>query len=383
MFACGGNADGINLFLDGTAQCFNATFAAKRHRFQRMAPKEIKFTAGELAMLLGGKVEGNAGATVSSLAKIEEATEGSVAFIANPLYNDYIYTTKASVVIVSKDFTIQKPLPQNMAVIRTEDARMAFAALLSKYAALINKKEGIHPAASIDKTAKIGKDVYIGPMASIGKNSVIGDHCQIHANVSIGDDCTVGSESILHQGVRIGDRCTLGKDCVLQPGVVLGGDGFGFAPNQENNYHKVPHLGNVVLEDHVEIGANTTVDRATLGSTIIRKGVKLDNLIQVAHNVEIGENTVIAAQTGIAGSTRIGSNCMIGGQVGIVGHITIANGTKIAAQSGIGHSIEKENQIVQGSPAMPIGDFKRSYVHFRNLPDMAEAINELKADKSR
>ena len=239
------------------------------------------------------------------------------------------------------------------------------------------KKSGIHPSSYISDSATIGEEVYIGANCSIGDNVTIGNNVHVYPNSYIGDNVKIGDDCMFFAGVRVYSDCLIGKSCTLHSGVIIGGDGFGFVPNRNGNYSKVPQIGNAILEDYVEIGSNTTIDRATLGSTIIRKGVKLDNLIQVAHNVEIGENTVIAAQTGIAGSTKIGKNCMIGGQVGIVGHITIADEVKIAAQSGVGHAIAEKGQILQGSPAFPIGDYKRSYVVYRGLPDLKRKVDEL------
>jgi UDP-3-O-[3-hydroxymyristoyl] glucosamine N-acyltransferase len=242
--------------------------------------------------------------------------------------------------------------------------------LLETYNKIKHNKQGIEQPSFVSPTAVLGSEVYVGAFAYIGANVKIGNHVKIYPHVFIGDNTQIDDHTIIFSGVKIYSDCVVGKHCTFHSGVVVGGDGFGFAPNSENNYKKVPQIGNVIIEDHVEIGANTTVDRATLGSTVIKKGAKIDNLIQIAHNVEIGENTVIAAQTGVAGSTKIGSDCMIGGQVGIIGHLSIAKGTKIAAQSGIGNSIKNENEIWQGSPAFAIGDYKRSYVMFRKLPEM-------------
>lgn len=337
----------------------------------------MEFTAKQIAQLIGGTIEGNPDAVVNKLSKIEEGEKGGLSFLANPQYTPYIYTTDASIVIVNKDFIPEKSLKDNCTLIRVENAYQAFTKLLEVYSKLQRDKKGIENGCYIDKSASIGADVYIAATAYIGANCKIGNNVKIYPQVYVGDNVEIGDNTTLFPGVKIYSDCKIGKDCMLHSGVVIGGDGFGFTPNSENNYHKVPQIGNVIIEDFVEIGANTTIDRATLGSTIIRKGVKLDNLIQIAHNVEIGENTVIAAQTGIAGSTKIGKDCMIGGQVGIVGHITIADKVKIAAQSGIGASITEEGLIVQGSPAFSIGDYKRSYVVFRNLPELNEKIKQL------
>lgn len=337
----------------------------------------MQFTAEQIAGLLNGKVEGEAKTVVKTLSKIEEGVQGSLSFLSNPHYNSYLYITDASVVIVANDLVLEKPVKKSCTLIRVADPRAAFAKLLEAYNSMKHSVTGIEEPSHISKSASLGKDVYLGAFSYVGENVKIGNNVKIYPNVYIGSNSVIGDGCIIYSGVRIYHDSVIGKHCTFHSGVIIGGDGFGFAPNTENNYAKVPHIGNVIIEDHVEVGSNTTIDRATLGSTIIRKGVKLDNLIQVAHNVEIGENTVIAAQTGVAGSTKIGKNCMIGGQVGIVGHITIANGVKIAAQSGIGKSIVVENEIVQGSPAFGIGDYKRSYVMFMNLPELKGKISEL------
>ncbi len=335
----------------------------------------MKFTAAQIATALQGVVEGDPQAEVSSLAKIEEGKPGSLSFLANPAYTRYLYTTRADIVIVNEDFKPEKPVSATL--IRVKDAYLAFTELLNMYQQAKGSKTGISDKASVSSSAQVGQNVYIGDFVTIGDNTVIGDNTQIYANTSIGDNCTIGSHCTLFYGVKVYHECVVGNHCTLHAGVVIGSDGFGFAPQSEGDYKKIPQIGNVVIEDNVEIGANTVIDRATLGSTLIHKGVKLDNLIQIAHNVEIGENTVIAAQTGIAGSTKIGKNCMLGGQVGIIGHITIADEVKISAQSGVGKSIKKPGSIVEGSPAFPITDFKRSYVLFKNLGRMAKQIDDL------
>lgn len=335
----------------------------------------MKFTAQQIAEAINGKIDGLPETEVSSLSKIEEGKPGSLSFLANPKYTQYIYTTEASIVIVNDDFKPEKEISATL--IRVKDAYGAFAALLEMYQAAKGKRSGISEKAHIEESAKIGDNVYIGPFVFIGKNSVIGDNSFIYPNTSIGDHCKIGDNTLIYDGVKIYDECVIGSHCTVHAGAVIGADGFGFAPSSANEYQKVPQIGNVIIEDHVEIGANTTIDRATVGSTIIRKGVKLDNLIQIAHNVEIGENTVIAAQCGIAGSNKIGKNCMIGGQVGMDGHISIADEVKIAAQSGIGKSITKVGEIVMGSPSFNIRDYQRSYVIFRNLNKVVERINDL------
>jgi UDP-3-O-[3-hydroxymyristoyl] glucosamine N-acyltransferase len=338
----------------------------------------MEFSAEAIAALVNGTVEGNKNALVNALAKIEEAKSGSLSFLANPKYTDYIYSTGASIVIVSNDFVAEKELPSTCTLVRTADPYAGFSALLAAYEKMMDSESGISSQANIAEGVKIGENCFIDAFVNIESGTVIGDNVRIKSGCRIGKNVRIGSGTILNQNVVAYHNGIIGNHCMIHAGVILGSDGFGFAPNADNDYKKVPQIGNVILEDHVEVGSNSTIDRATLGSTIIRKGVKLDNLIQVAHNVEIGKNTVIAAQTGIAGSTKIGENCMIGGQVGISGHLKIADGVKIAAQSGIGNSIKKENSIVQGSPAFSIGDYKRAYVHFKNLPKMAAEFGELK-----
>lgn len=335
----------------------------------------MEFSAQQIAELLEGTVEGDTNIVVSSLSKIEEGKEGSLSFLANPQYTPYIYDTKASAVIVCNDFVAEKSVSATL--IRVKDAYQSFAKLLEIYNQIKNNQVGVDKKSHIDDSATLGSAVFIGAMTCIGKNTSIGNNVKIHPQCYIGDNVSIGDNCILHAGVRVFNDCHIANDCTLQPSVIIGSDGFGFAPNSEGKYNKVAQIGNVIIESHVEIGANTTIDRATLGSTIIRKGVKLDNLIQIAHNVEIGENTVIAAQSGVAGSTKIGKNCMIGGQVGIIGHLTIADEVKIAAQSGIGNSIKEKGAIIQGSPAFNIGDYKRSYVFFRKLPELYKRLVEL------
>lgn len=342
----------------------------------------MEFSASDIASLLGGKTEGADSVKVRSLARIEEATEGTLTFLSNPKYTSYIYETGASIAIVADDFKPERALPQGLTLIRVANPYQSFAKLLEAYNQARRPKPGIDPNSSVHPSATIADDVHIGPFAVIGAGVSIGNRSVISPGVILGDQVRIGSETTLYAGVRVYADCVIGDRCTLHAGVIIGADGFGFAPGSDNDYGKVPQIGNVIVEDLVEIGANTTVDRATLGSTIIRRGVKLDNLIQIAHNVEIGENTVIAAQTGVAGSTKIGKNCMIGGQVGIVGHLTIADGVKIAAQSGIGHDISEPGAIVQGSPAFAIGDYRKSYVGFRNLPDLMKRLSRLEQDSS-
>ncbi len=340
-----------------------------------------QYTAQQIADLLGGTVEGDPMVIVTKLSKIEEGVAQSVSFLSNPVYTPYIYSTDASVVIVAKELQLEKPVKPTCTLVRVADPRASFGILLDAYNQIKVQKSGIEQPCFIAASANIGKNPYIGAFAYIGEHVKIGANVKIHPNSFVGNNVTIGDDTVLLAGVKIHSDTIIGKSCVFHSGVVIGGDGFGFAPNTENNYKKIPQIGNVIIEDHVEIGCNTTIDRATLGSTILRKGVKLDNLIQIGHNVEIGENTVIVAQTGIAGSTKIGKNCIIAGQVGIVGHLTIADGTKIAAQSGVSHSITQENEVVQGSPAFKIIDYRRSYILFRNLPKINNQLTELEKFK--
>ncbi len=336
-----------------------------------------KFTAQQIAGLLEGTVEGDANATVTKLAKIEEGVSGSLTFLANLQYAPYLYETDASVVIVAADFILEKPVKSTCTLVRVKEPRSSFVVLLEAYNQIKNNKTGIEQPSYISSTAALGQHIYVGAFSHIGEHVKIGNNVKIYSNVVIGDNVEIGDNSILFAGVNIYSECIIGKNCTFHSGVIIGADGFGFIPNSENNYKKVPQIGNVIIEDHVEVGSNSTIDRATLGSTVIRKGVKLDNLIQIGHNVEIGENTVIAAQSGVAGSVKIGKNCMIGGQVGIIEHITIADGVKIAAQSGVGQNITNPGEIVQGSPAFKVADYKRSYVMFRNFPQLNNKINEI------
>ena len=334
----------------------------------------MKFTAAQIAVILEGEVEGNPEIEVSKLSKIEEGGPESLSFLANPKYTQFIYTTKASIVIVNNIFKAEKEI--NSTLIRVEDAYKSFSKLLEYYNQVKMNKTGIENPVFISKSAIYGENIYIGAFAYLGENIKIGNNTKIYPNVYIGDNVVIGDNVILFSGAKIYSDTLIGDNCVIHSCAILGADGFGFAPNEQGEFIKVPQTGNVVIEDNVDVGAATSIDRATLGSTIIRKGVKLDNHIQIAHNVEIGKNTVIAAQTGIAGSTKIGENCMIGGQVGIVGHITIGNNVKIQAQSGIGRSV-KDNEILQGSPALPYSDYNKSYVHFKNLPKTMNRINIL------
>ncbi len=334
----------------------------------------MKFTAQQISEILQGEIEGNPLVEVYKLSKIEEGEKGSLTFLSNPKYTSFLYSTNASVAIVNKSFIAEKDI--NVTLIRVEDSYKAFSKILEFYNQVKLNKMGIERPNFISDTAKIGKDVYIGAFAYIGNNVEIGDHVKIYPNVYVGDNVTIGDGTMLFSGSKVNSESIIGKYCVIHPGVVVGCDGFGFVPDQNGVYSKIPQTGNVILEDNVDIGSGTTIDRATLGSTIIKKGVKIDNQIQIAHNVEIGENTIIAAQTGIAGSTKIGKNCKIGGQVGIVGHLKIGDNVSIQAQSGIGRNL-KDNEVVQGSPALPYADYNKSYVHFKNLSKLVDRIDVL------
>ena len=338
-------------------------------------------TASELAVLLNGRVVGNPEVRVRRLAKIESAGPGSVSFLSNPEYERFIYSTEASIVIVAETFEPSQDLPQDLTLLRVEDAYRAFARLLEAYDAILKRQEGIHPTAVVDEEATLGEGCFVGPGVVVERGAVVGDRVELHAHVHVGRDVRIDQDTVLHSGVRVLDRCVIGRRCTLQAGTIVGSDGFGFASKEDGTYAKVPQTGNVVIEDNCDVGAMTTIDRATLGSTVLKNGCKLDNLIQVAHNVVIGEATVIAAQTGIAGSTTIGSRCMIGGQVGIGGHLTVANGSRIAAKSGVSASLIQEGQTYQGNPAVPVKQFQKFQIALRRLARMPlserlEAIEE-------
>ena len=335
----------------------------------------MKFTAEQIAGILEGKVVGNPNAEVYKLAKIEEGVQGSLTFLSNPKYLNYIYSTQATITIVNATFEPEQPIITTL--IKVEDAYKAFSKLLEYYNQVKLMKSGIEQPSVISENVSYGDNLYLGSFCYVGKNVKIGNNVKIYPNTFIGDNATIGDNCILFAGVRIYSETEIGANCTIHSGSIIGSDGFGFAPSEDGTFTKIPQIGNVILEDNVDVGSCTTIDRATLGSTIIRKGVKLDNQIQIAHNVEIGENTVIASQTGIAGSTKIGKNCMIGGQVGIVGHITIGDNVRIQAQSGIGKSL-KDGEIVQGSPAFNYSDFSKSFVHFRNFPKIVSDLENLK-----
>ncbi len=326
----------------------------------------MEFTAKKIAKKLNGKIIGDPKTIANNISRIEDGKPNTLSFLANPAYEKYLYTTKSSIVLVNNNIKL-KDTEIKPTLILVEDSYKSFADLLTYIAKQKKEKTGISKNAFINKTAKIGNNSYIGDGTYIGQNVKIGKNVKIYPQVFIDDNVKIGDNTKLYSGVKIYSDCILNENCTIHSGTIIGSDGFGFAPQKNNDYKKIPQLGNVIIKENVEIGANCTIDRATMGSTIIHKGVKLDNLIQIAHNVEIGENTVIAAQTGISGSSKIGKNCMIGGQVGIAGHLTIADDVKIAAQSGIGKNITKKGEVVQGSPAFNIRDYQKSYVIFKNL----------------
>lgn len=334
----------------------------------------MKFTAQRIADFLNGSIEGDPDIQVTDISRIEEGTPGTITFLANPKYVNFLYDTEAAIVLVSNDLKLSKSV--NATLIRVSDPYRALAKLLS----LVEQtpdRTGCEEPCFVSPDASLGDNVYVGAFAYVSKNAKIGNNVMLFPNVYISENVIIGDDTIIYAGTRVHHNCLIGSNCIIHSGVVIGGDGFGFAPQTGSDYAKVPQIGNVVLEDRVEIGSNCTIDRATIGSTLLKSGVKLDNLIQVAHNVEIGEDTVIAAQTGISGSTKIGKNCMIGGQVGIIGHITIADGTRIAAQSGVGQSLKKPGAAWQGSPCFEVMPYQRSYVMFRKLPEMNDRIRDL------
>ncbi|HEX2535520.1 MAG TPA: UDP-3-O-(3-hydroxymyristoyl)glucosamine N-acyltransferase [Chitinophagaceae bacterium] len=336
----------------------------------------MQFTAAQISLLLNGKVEGNADTLVTSFGKIEEAQPDQLTFFANPKYEDFLYSTQASIVILNDQYELKQPVTPTL--IRVADAYTAFAQLLSKYQEMATQQlRGIQQPSHIPASVKLGRDVYIGAFTYLGDNVKVGDNTKIFPNTYIGDNVQIGAGCVIHPGVKIYFGCILGSNVVIHAGTIIGSDGFGFAPQADGSFKKVPQIGNVVIEDNVEVGANTSIDRATMGSTIIRSGAKLDNLIQIAHNVEVGQNTVIAAQAGVSGSTKIGANVMIGGQAGLVGHIQIADGAKINAQSGVSKSLKTPNSAVTGSPAYDYTSALRSQAVFRNLPEMEKRIQEL------
>ena len=336
----------------------------------------MEFTAKQIAELLNGQIEGDANVKITKLAKIEEGVEGAISFLANPKYTQYIYSTKASLVIVNKDLVLTAPVSTTL--VRVESSETAFAKLLEMYNQVKLNKKGISKQSFISESAKIGSNIYLGEFAVIGENAQIGNNVKIYPQVYIGDNAIIGDNTTIFAGVKIYSETQIGKDCIIHSGTVIGSDGFRF--NLQNDNQKVPQIGNVIIEDNIEIGANCAIDRATLGSTILRKGVKFDNLIHIAHNVEVGENTYIAAHGVIAGSTKVGKNCLLSGQVGIIGHLNIADNTIISAQSGISKNIIKKGEVLMGSPAFEANKYRKAYVHFRNLDSIVQRIDKLEKE---
>ena len=336
----------------------------------------MEFSASQIAAIVNGEIIGSSSVIVTDLAKIEEGKEGTLSFLSNPKYEEFIYTTKSSICIVNKDFIPVKPLPLSLTLIKVENSYTCFAQLLELYDNLNKKEAKIEQPSFIDNSAVIGSDLYLGAFAYIGKNVEIGNNVVIYPNVYLGDNVKIGSNTILHPGVSIYFGCKIGENCIIHAGTVVGSDGFGFAPNSEGVFQKIPQIGNVIIENNVEIGSNCAIDRATMGSTFIREGVKIDNLCQIAHNVEIGENSALAALVAVAGSAKIGKRVMIGGQAAINGHLSIADDTKIVGQSGVVKTV-KEAVTLMGTPAIPLNDFKKSSVGFRKLPFILSKLEEL------
>ena len=336
----------------------------------------MEFSASQIAAIVNGEIIGSSSVIVTDLAKIEEGKEGTLSFLSNPKYEEFIYTTKSSICIVNKDFIPVKPLPLSLTLIKVENSYTCFAQLLELYDNLNKKEAKIEQPSFIDNSAVIGSDLYLGAFAYIGKNVEIGNNVVIYPNVYLGDNVKIGSNTVLHPGVSIYFGCKVGENCIIHAGTVVGSDGFGFAPNSEGVFQKIPQIGNVIIENNVEIGSNCAIDRATMGSTFIREGVKIDNLCQIAHNVDIGENSALAALVAVAGSAKIGKRVMIGGQAAINGHLSIADDTKIVGQSGVVKTV-KEAVTLMGTPAIPLNDFKKSSVGFRKLPLILSKLEEL------
>ena len=333
----------------------------------------MQFTAAQIACLLNGQIEGDANVSVTKLAKIEEGVPGSISFLSNAAYTQYLYGTQASIVIINKEYVLTAPVTATL--IRVDKAEDAFSKLLEMYNEVKLNKKGISKLCFIADSATIGNDIYAGEFAFVGENAIIGNNVKIYPQVYIGDNAVIGDNTTLFAGVKIYSETQIGKNCIIHSGTVIGSDGFRFNPESDNK--KVPQIGNVLIEDDVEIGANCAIDRATLGSTILRKGVKFDNLIHIAHNVEIGENTYFAAHGVVAGSTKIGKNCMFSGQVGIVGHLNVADNTIITAQSGISKSITKKGEVFMGSPAFDANKYRKAYIHFRNLDNLVQRVDKI------
>lgn len=341
----------------------------------------MKFLASQIAALLGGTVEGNPNAEVWNVAKIEEGAPGMLSFLANPKYTPYVYETKSSVVIVNHDFEPKEPVAATL--IRVDDAYASFAKLLSYYDQLSQDKQGVSSLAFVSNTARCGANLYLGEFAFIGENVTLGDNVKIYPQVYVGDGSVIGDGTTLYPGVKIYRNTVIGKRCILHAGAVIGADGFGFAPQEDGHYDKIPQVGNVVIDDDVEIGANTTIDRSTMGSTRVHKGVKLDNLVHLAHNVEVGEHSALAAQVGVSGSTHLGKRCVVGGQSGFVGHLHIADGSKFGGQCGVMGNIKEENQEFMGTPIQPLRQYLRTNARFRHLDEMARKLEALEKEVER
>lgn len=336
----------------------------------------MKFSAGQIAELINGIVDGDPAVEVNSLAKIEEGQGGDLSFLSNPKYEEYIYSTGSSVCIVNNTFQPAKSLPDSLTLIKVDDAYSCFAKLLEVYDSMNKPAPSVEEPTFIHETAEVGENIYLGAFSYLSANVKIADNVIIHSNVNIGPNVTIGSGTIIYPGVTIYRDCIVGENCVLHAGCVIGSDGFGFAPNEKGEFQKIPQIGNVILEDFVDIGANTTVDRATMGSTIIGRGTKLDNLVQIGHNVEVGKNSAMAAQAGVAGSCKVGDNVLVGGQVGLAGHLKVGDRVKIAAQSGVGGDV-KDDSVIMGSPAFENKEYKKSYLGFRRLPMILERLQKL------
>ncbi len=340
----------------------------------------MQFTASQIAGMLNGNVEGNPDTIVNRLSKIEEGEPGSLSFLSNPLYTPYIYNTQASIVIVNDGFIPERPITATL--IRVEAADIAFSKLLEIYNQIKNDRRGISKTSAVSESARLGENIYIGEFVVLGENVTIGKNVKLYPHVFVDNNCSIGDNTVLFSGVKIYSDNQIGKNCIIHAGVVIGSDGFRF--NQQDRFNiKVPQIGNVIIEDDVEIGANCTIDRATFGSTIIRKGVKFDNLIHIAHNVEVGENTCIAAGTGIAGSVKVGKNCMISGHVSMTGHITIADGTILGGATGVSKSLTKPGQMYLGVPALEVSKYRRSIAIFRNLPDLASRVDKIEKEQKQ
>lgn len=337
----------------------------------------MQFSAEMIAAGLGGEIVGNKDVTVSTFAKIEEGHEGAISFLANPKYEPYLYTTDSSIVIVNRSLELKGEVKATL--IKVDDAYGCFAKLLELYAAYKPKKSGVHPTAVVAESAKVGEGCYIGAYVVVDEGAVIGEGVSLYPHVYVGDGATIGDGTTLHSGVKVYEGCKIGKRCIVHSGAVIGSDGFGFAPNAQGSYDKIPQIGIVTIEDDVEIGANTTIDRATMGSTVIEKGAKLDNLVQIGHNVVVGESTVMAGQSAVAGSAKVGKHCMIGGQSGIVGHVTVGDGTVVASVTGVSKSVPAGSQIM-GSQGIDVRRFRRVNAVYRNLPELQYAVNRLEKE---